>query len=361
MNTAQVIPFKKPSQPNQKAGTMYSDKFENGYVMSSRLYRKEVRPFLSDAARNVYSELEDHINGHLKQTDHVSHRQIQGGDLKGSNKLGSATVSAGLKELIWFGVITLVEKSNKYGNKYQINDISLVHYFEEVSASVIKALRISNKSTSIREALQLVKRKRTSNESGSASPSDASIDNKNSLDIKKKKLPVDNSGTDIFSNSVEYHVENKNLYSLRELSKKYSVQSDFTAQAKVDNSDLSSEQILTELKEFAQWSVAQEKRTAQAWMNNWIYRLQKLKALKGKSKSTNTPSKPKALSDSQIDYFASKLCNFDEFASMYANVGETQKSFESRIAAKLRDPKSLREFASYLRDVGFAGNFEDFA
>ena len=40
-----------------------ADKFEKGYVMSSRLYRQEVRPFLSDAAKNVYAELEDRING----------------------------------------------------------------------------------------------------------------------------------------------------------------------------------------------------------------------------------------------------------------------------------------------------------
>lgn len=363
MNTAQVIPFQKPSQPQQKAGTMYSDKFENGYVMSSRLYRKEVRPFLSDAAKNVYSELEDYINGNLKQTDHVSHRQIQGGNLKGSNKLGSATVSAGLKELIWFGVITLVEKSNKYGNKYQINDISLVEYFNEFSASLIKALHLSEESASISEALQLVKQKRISDESGSASPSDASIDNKNLLENKKKKLPVDNSGTDIFSSSVEYHREDKNFYSLIELSKIYKVQDDFTAQAESENPDMAKDQILSELKNFAQWSVAQSKRSAQAWMNNWVYRLQKLNAPKAKTKSTaKAPAgTSKKLSNSQIDYFASKLCNHSEFASMYANVGETQKSFESRIAAKLRDPKNLSSLASYLRDVGFIGNLEDFA
>ena len=111
MNTAQVIPFQKPPQPKQEAGkSMYSDKFVQGYVMSSRLYRKEVWPFLSDAARNVYEQLENWINGQLKETDHISHRQIQGGELKGSNKLSSATVSSGLKELIWFEVVTVIEK-----------------------------------------------------------------------------------------------------------------------------------------------------------------------------------------------------------------------------------------------------------
>ena len=353
MNTAALIHFPKPQDERKEARkNMYSDKFENGYVMSSRLYRKEVWPFLSDAARNVYAELENRINGHNKESDFVSYSQLQGGELKNSRKLSSKTVTNGVKELIKLGVISVVEAGKQGVRKYQLNDISLVDHFTKESTLPSEVVE---ESTLPSNADHFTK------EGDSTFLGKDTIDNKNSLDIKKKKLPVDNSGTDIFSNSVEYHVENKNLYSLRELSKKYSVQSDFTAQAKVENADLSSEQILNELKEFAQWSVAQEKRTAQAWMNNWIYRLQKLKAPKGKSKSTNTPSKPKALSDSQIDYFASKLCNFDEFASMYANVGETQKSFESRIASKLRDPQSLREFASYLRDVGFVGNLEDFA
>lgn len=294
MNTAQVIPFKKPSQPQLKAGTMYSDKFENGYVMSSRLYRKEVRPFLSDAARNVYSELEDHINGHLKQTDHVSHRQIQGGDLKGSNKLGSATVSSGLKELIWFGVITLVEKSNKYGNKYQINDISLVHYFEEFSASLIKALRISNKSTSICEALQLVKQERTTSESGSASPSDASIDNKILLDEEEESsrevAPTQPQNRPL--NFVQYHSNDRVHVSLLELTRKYPAQLDFQNQAKTSFPDHTAEQIFAELKKLAQWSLDKSQQTPQGWMNTWLKWMQKVPTAAEVQKSVSKKTQP---------------------------------------------------------------------
>jgi hypothetical protein len=45
---AEIIPISKGK--SDMAG-----KFEKGYVMSSRLYRTEVRPFLSDAARNIYA------------------------------------------------------------------------------------------------------------------------------------------------------------------------------------------------------------------------------------------------------------------------------------------------------------------
>ena len=101
MTAVKVINFPKQQapQPKQEAGkSMYSDKFVQGYVMSSRLYRKEVWPFLSDAARNVYAELENRINGHNKESDFVSYSQLQGGELEGSRQLGRKTVSFGIKE-----------------------------------------------------------------------------------------------------------------------------------------------------------------------------------------------------------------------------------------------------------------------
>lgn len=351
MNTAALIHFPKPQDEIKEARkSMYSDKFENGYVMSSRLYRKEVWPFLSDAARNVYAELENRINGHNKESDFVSYSQLQGGELEGSRQLGRKTVSAGIKELVEFGVITVLEAGKQGVKKYRLNDISLVHRFTKGTSSLATPVHKGNQN-------------QFTSDTKTSSLGEPTIDNKNLLENKKKKLPVDKSETDIFTSSVEYHRADKNLYSLIELSKSYPVQSDFTAQAQSENPDMARDQILSELKNFAQWSVAQSKRSAQAWMNNWVYRLQKLNAPKAKTQSTaKAPAgTSKKLSNSQIDYFASKLCNHSEFASMYANVGETQKSFESRIAAKLRDPKNLSSLASYLRDVGFIGNLEDFA
>ncbi len=348
MNTASLIHFPKPQESNIKARkSMYSDKFENGYVMSSRLYRKEVWPFLSDAARNVYAELENRINGHNKESDFVSYTQLQGGELEGSRKMGRTTVSNALQELLKLGVISVIADGKQGKKSYRLNDISLID-------------RFTNKTSPITRPVLQQDQDQSCNKTKTSPVTGLTIDNKNLLENKKKKLPVDKSGNDIFSSSVEYHHDDKNLFTLIELSKNYSVQSDFTDQAKINNPDLNNEQILAELKNFAQWSVAQDKRTAQNWMNNWIYRLEKLKSGKSKSKTTTHP-KTKKLSDSQIDYFASKLCNHSDFASMYANIGESQKSFESRIAAKLRNPKHLKEFASYLHDVGFVGNLEDFA
>lgn len=127
MNTAQVIPFQKPPQPKQEAGkSMYSDKFVQGYVMSSRLYRKEVWPFLSDAARNVYAELENRINGHNKESDFVSWTQLQGGDIKNSRKMSLSTVKVGLAMLLANKVVSIIATGKQGIKKYRLNEISLV-------------------------------------------------------------------------------------------------------------------------------------------------------------------------------------------------------------------------------------------
>lgn len=130
-------------------GKKMADKFEKGYVMSSRLYRQEVRPFLSDAAKNVYAELEDRINGFKdKITDHVSYSQLQGGKLPGSKKLSSKTVSNGLKELLGLGVISIVSENSRKGNEYQINEVSLVEHFTKESTTLpSKALSLVKGST----------------------------------------------------------------------------------------------------------------------------------------------------------------------------------------------------------------------
>lgn len=179
---------------------------------------------------------------------------------------------------------------------------------------------------------------------------------------KEKGLPVDNFESNDVFDSIEYHPENSNLYSLRELANVCLIKNDFSVEAKKIHPDFTDEQIFLEIKNFAQWSTAQQKRTAQAWMNNWIYRIQKFISPKTKAPGKpKTAPKSKNMSDSQISMFSQKLCNHDDFASLYSNVGESQKQFETRISIKLRDPQSIQAWASYLRDVGYAGSLGDFA
>lgn len=104
-----------------------AEKFSQGFVQSSQLYRKEVYPFLSDAARHVYFELESKINGFQKDSDFVSYSQLQGNsDLEGARTMSRMTVAKGIKELADHGVITILATHRKLGNKYQINEVSLL-------------------------------------------------------------------------------------------------------------------------------------------------------------------------------------------------------------------------------------------
>ena len=351
MNAAKVIPFKKPSQPKEQAGkNMYSDKFHQGYVMSSRLYRKEVWPFLSDAARNVYVELENRINGHNKESDFVSYSQLQGGELEGARQLSRETVRNGVQELLKLKVVSISSTGPRGVKKYKLNEVSLKDQFTNQTSSVIEPVRKANKTSSVIEPV-------TSSETEHTI--DSSID---SLEIKKNRSLVDKSKTEMFSESIEYQGKDKTEYSLRELAGVYTVQSDFMNQAKQINPKLDDEKIMSELKNFAQWSTSQNKTTAQGWMNFWIYRIKNLKTSKPRNsqvtKTENT--KPKALSDAQISWFSSELCNYGPFSSRFANMGEKPKEFISRITANLRKPEHVKAYAPYLSELGFVVSLEEF-
>ena len=261
MNTAQLIKFQKPAKPKQEAGkNMYSDRFVQGHVMSSRLYRKEVWPFISDAARNVYAELENRINGHLKETDYVSYSQLQGSDLLGARQLGRKTVSAGLKELIKYGIISIVSSGKQGMKSYCINEVSIEDRFTKGTSSpstpVPPVNQTSSPSTPVTSSL---------GEHTIDTPIDT-LDN-NEDNAHDSFVPQQRGMLQF----IEYHVEDKKAYSLKELTQVYSTtQADLVAQAKVSFPNLTTEQITGELKKLAQWSLTAEKRISQKWMTTWL-------------------------------------------------------------------------------------------
>lgn len=282
MNTAKVIQFPKQTdpQPKQEAGkSMYSDKFENGYVMSSRLYRKEVWPFLSDAARNVYAELENRINGHNKESDFVSYSQLQGGELEGARKMGRTTVSNALQELLDFGVISITESGKQGVKKYKLNDISLID-------------RFTNKTSLITGLVSQQDQNQSRNKTKTSPVTGLTIDNKNYIDSN------DNSAREKFEPQnkpmlefVEYHADNFSDFTLRELTQAYPVRSDFISQAQTSFPKLTVEQIEDEIKKLAQWSITAEKRTSQKWMTTWLNWLKNIETKKPKADSQKPAAK----------------------------------------------------------------------
>lgn len=143
--------LKFPRQPvkAEKERPMFSEKFENGYLMSSQLYRKEVYPFLSDAARHVYFELENRINGYKKESDFVSYSQLQGSsEFENARIAGRAAVAKGLKELISLGVIEVLAVGKQGMKSYRINEISLVNQFTNETSSHTELVHNVNQTSS---------------------------------------------------------------------------------------------------------------------------------------------------------------------------------------------------------------------
>ena len=294
MNTAQVIPFKKPSQSKQEAGKdMYSDRFEQGHVMSSRLYRKEVWPFISDAARNVYMELENRINGHLKETDFVSYSQLQGSDLEGARKLGRKTISAGLKELIKLGVITSLSSGKQGMKSYRINEISLRDQFSNGTSSSSELVHLGNQTS-------------VASEPPTSSPSEHTIDTPiDSLEdddkAREEKFTAQENRP---LNFIEYQTSDRTAISFPDLCKKYPAQLDFQDQAKASFPNHSPDRIFENLKKMAQWSLDKSNHTPQKWMTIWLSTFMKnlpsdeeFKAEQDrKAQSTPKTEKPKRVS-----------------------------------------------------------------
>lgn len=266
MNAAQIIQFQKPSQPAQGAGkSMYSDKFDQGYVMSSRLYRKEVWPFLSDAARNVYAELENRINGHNKESDFVSYSQLQGGDLPGSRKLGRTTVSNALQELIKLGVISVVSNGKQGMKSYRLNEVSLKD-------------RFTNKTSPVTVPVQQQDQTSTASEPVTSPITGHTIDTPiDPLENNKNKAPSDFVAQDRGAlNFIDYHSEDLAIYTLKELAGKYHIKNDFISQAKVSFPKLEEKTLLHEINRLARWSVGKPARRSQAWMVTWLDWLNKV-------------------------------------------------------------------------------------
>lgn len=284
MNTAQVIPFKKPSQPAQGAGkNMYSDKFDQGYVMSSRLYRKEVWPFISDAARNVYVELENRINGHNKESDFVSYSQLQGGDLPGSRKLGRTTVSNALQELIKLGVISVVANGKQGMKSYRLNEISIKDRFTNKTSPVTVPVPPQDQNSPTSELT-------TSPVTGHTI--DTPIE---SLENNKNKAPAEFQPQDRGAlNFIDYHSDDPKLYTLKDLSGTYPIKQDFMAQAAVSFPKLSQDIVLEQLKELAQWSVGQPERISQKWMTTWLNWLRNYQPAKPKTEKPKAAKKSNA-------------------------------------------------------------------
>lgn len=254
-----------PSTAKKIERQAMSEKFSQGYVQSSQLYRKEVYPFLSDAARHVYFELENRINGFQKDSDFVSYSQLQGNaELEGARVVARASISKGLKELIEHGVITVLATGKK-GNKYQINEVSLLgKQYTKKTSSPTGLVHVVDQS-SLPSRPQLVH-----------------VVDTQKKDLKKyikesssgSKKPFFEAQKNVMASYVTYFMDDTKYYSLFDLEQKYSVDQDFINQATASypSLELSIDNISAMFDEMRQWSLTQAagKKQPQQWMNTWL-------------------------------------------------------------------------------------------
>ena len=63
-------------------------------------------------------------------------------------------------------------------------------------------------------------------------------------------------------------------------------------------------------------------------------------------------TKPKKLSDKQIQFFANKLAHHDPFASQKAAVGESYADLEKRLLVELQDEKFIQKYNEVFKELG---------
>jgi len=321
--------------PKKEHATM--SKIERGYTrLPNMLIDDLVMAQLSDKAFKCLMFIIRQTVGFDRDSDNISITQFQ--NTCGIKKRD--TVIAVIKELEDCKIIKVDRRKGRWN----------VYFFTPNQYHQTGLVPSNGTSTTKRDGTSPVKRDGTSTVKRDTTKETLK---ENIKEIKKSDFAVDNSVLEMFSSSFEYQGKDNTRYSLRELANVYVIKTDFSEQAKKLKPELSEELIFSELKNFAQWSTSRNNTTAQGWMNYWIYRIQNLSVQKPKTTSRRTKAS-KNLTDSQVDMFSKKLCALPDFAC-YANTGESQKNFESRIATKLRDPENLKNWASYLRDVGFVG------
>jgi len=91
-------------------------------------------------------------------------------------------------------------------------------------------------------------------------------------------------------NFIEYHLEDRKLYTLKDLFGTYPVKKDFMAQAAVSSPKLSQEIVLGQLYKLCEWSSGKPERTSQAWMVTWLKWLRNYQPEKHQAPKTSKKS-----------------------------------------------------------------------
>ena len=246
MNTAQLIKFQKPAKPKQEA-IVDIQKNEDGYTpLPNYLVDGDFVAKMTGNALKCYVVINRFSKGFSRKNWAMESKFLQ-------RKTGIKkphTLFEAVKQLEGFGLLSVHREDGKT-NKFTI-----------ATPCLKTALPINS----------------TTAENGHSTTAENGH-TKKEIDLKENiKINNEDNAHDSFVPQqrgmlqfIEYHVEDKKAYSLKELTQVYSTtQVDLTAQAKVSFPNLTTEQITGELKKLAHWSLTAEKRISQKWMTTWL-------------------------------------------------------------------------------------------
>ena len=308
MSIAEVIPFRAPD-PQVKEVIVDTEDKNNGYTpLPNFICDEGYLAVLDGDAIKCLILLNRHINGFHLENKSMSETLIK----KITGIKDGRTIQKYTASLVQLKLIKVEKEKGKSNVYYLTFDDRLptchVGTIKKTKPQINHKAPTSNVGTLNEPPTQHVSTPPTSNVGGStymACGSVKEIDLKENIKKDEEEARAKFQPQNRQLNFIEYHVSDREAISLKNLFQKYPGQVDFYDQAKISFPDHSHEQIVTELRKLAQWSLSAGNHMPQKWMNIWLNWMQKIptqselaaaEARKQQKSQTPKAEKPKRVS-----------------------------------------------------------------
>ncbi|AWL29251.1 hypothetical protein DJ533_12080 [Acinetobacter defluvii] len=311
MSIAEVIPFRAPD-PQVKEVVVDKEDKNNGYTpLPNFICDEGYLSALSGEAIKCLILLNRHINGFHVENKAIGEALI----MKLTGFKDKRTVRRNMAELAKFKLIEIVKEKGKSSNYFltfekritlklvTLNDTSLEkkEYLKVVASNV----PTSSKLVASHVTTLVASNVPTTSDIECTPVKEIYLKENIKKDEEEAQAKFQAQNRQL--NFIEYHTSDREAISLKNLFQKYPAQVDFYDQAKMSFPDHSHEQIVTELRKLAQWSLSAANHMPQKWMNIWLGWMQKIptqseiaaaEARKQQKSQTQTPKaeKPKRVS-----------------------------------------------------------------
>ena len=314
MNIAQVIPFRLPDPQEQEVVVDTEDK-NNGYTpLPNFICDEGYLAELSGDAIKCLILLNRHINGF-----HIENKSINEDTVILITGIkDKRTIRKCMAELSQFNLIK-IEKENGRKNTYFLqfkNRIKPKAVACDVPALSDKSSQNSSKPVASNVTAPVACDVPATSDMACHSLKEIYL--KENIKKEEEEVRAKFQAQNRSLKFIEYHTADRQSISLKNLFQKYPAQVDFYDQARISFPDHSHEQIVTELRKLAQWSLSAANHMPQKWMNIWLGWMQKIptqsELAAAKTRKTQKPQKtqsqtPKAEKPKRVSRFGQFLKN----------------------------------------------------